>query len=88
MSLLKAVGIYAAAVALHIALSQFSPEITAFLYLATGFFMTRYVMRGLIEWHPNYNTLSNVVGAKLKMFAFWPVQMAILLVKLTFNRVL
>lgn len=88
MSLLKAGGIYAAAIGLHLALFQFAPEVTTFLYLATGFVMTRYVMRGLVEWHPNYNTLNNVVGAKLKMFALWPIQMAILLVKLAFNRLL
>ena len=50
--------------------------------------MTRIVMRGLIEWHPNYNTLHNVVSAKLSMFVLWPIQMPALLFKLMVNKVM
>lgn len=88
MTLLKATGIYAIAIGLHIAAFRIAPAGVAPLYLATGFVMTRIVMRGLIEWHPNYNTLDNVVGAKMKMFALWPIQMASLLVKLAFNKLM
>lgn len=53
-----------------------------------GIYMTRSVMRRLIEWHPNYSTLQNVAGAKLGMVFLWPLQMLNLLFKLTVNRVL
>ena len=66
MTLLKAAGIYSAAVLIHIALFKILPENllagVAWVYVASGFVMTRIVMRGLIEWHPNYNTLHNVVN--------------------------
>lgn len=58
------------------------------IYLASGFIMTRLVMRKLIEFHPVYNTVANVFSAKLWMFLLWPLQMGILLFKLTFNRVM
>ncbi len=55
------------------------------IYLVSGFVMTRFVMRGVIEFHPVYNTVQNVFSAKLWMFLLWPLQMGILLFKLTFN---
>lgn len=58
------------------------------IYLVSGFIMTRMVMRKLIEFHPVYNTVANVFSAKLWMFLLWPLQMGILLFKLTFNRVM
>jgi hypothetical protein len=88
MTLLKAVGIYAAAILLHIALFNLFPNGIVLAYLACGFVMTRIVMGGLIEWHPNFNTLDNVVGSKMSMFALWPIQMPTLLLKLIFNKVM
>lgn len=92
MTLLKAAGIYSAAVLIHIALFKILPENllagVAWVYVASGFVMTRIVMRGLIEWHPNYNTLHNVVSAKLSMFVLWPIQMPALLFKLMVNKVM
>lgn len=60
----------------------------AIMYLAIGIFMSRFVMRRLIEWHPNYNTLYNVVSAKIWMVLLWPVRMLMLLLQLTANKVL
>jgi len=57
-------------------------------YLVAGFVMTRYVMRGLVEFHPAYDTVANVFSAKIWMFLLWPVHMFILLFKLTVNRLL
>jgi hypothetical protein len=55
------------------------------IYLISGFVMTRFVMRGLIEFHPVYNTVANVFSAKIWMFLLWPIQMLVLLFKLTVN---
>ncbi len=88
MTLLKATAIYVAAILLHVFLIKVLPEGIVLAYLSCGFVMTRIVMRGLIEWHPNYNTLDNVVSAKMSMFALWPIQMPSLLFKLMFNKVM
>lgn len=58
------------------------------VYLGTGFVMTRIVYRRIVEFHPMYNTLSNVVSAKLWMFFAWPLNMFVLLVQLSINRIL
>ena len=60
----------------------------ALVYLGSGFVMTRFVMRGLIEFHPMYNTVANVFSAKIWMFLLWPIQMLVLLFKLTVNSAL
>lgn len=92
MTLLKATAYYAAAILIHIVLFKVLPERllsgVAWVYVISGFVMTRVVMRGLIEWHPNYNTLHNVVSAKLSMFVLWPIQMPALLFKLMVNKVM
>ena len=89
MTLLKACGYFAAAIGIHIVWIKIWPDATVLLpYFVSGFVMSRIVMRGLIEWHPTYNTLENVVSDKLKMFALWPLQMPMLLLKLMFNKVL
>ena len=55
------------------------------IYLVIGFIMTRFVMRGVMEFHPVYNTVANVFSAKIWMFLLWPLSMGILLFKLTIN---
>jgi hypothetical protein len=55
------------------------------IYLVIGFIMTRIVMRGIMEFHPAYNTVANVFSAKIWMFLLWPLSMGILLFKLTIN---
>ena len=57
-------------------------------YMATGFVMTSWVMRRISDFHPMYNTLSNVVAQKVLMFVAWPLRMFLLLMQLTVNRVL
>lgn len=88
MTLLKATAIYAGAILLHVVLFYILLDAVAFAYLACGFVMTRVVMRGLIEWHPNFNTLDNVFSAKMSMFVLWPIQMPSLLFKLMVNKVM
>lgn len=54
---------------------QSFPGIIAFVgYLVLGFLLNRVVLRGLIEWHPMYNTLENVASAKLGMAVLWPLK--------------
>ena len=55
------------------------------IYLIIGFIMTRFVMRGVMEFHPVYSTVTNVFSAKIWMFLLWPLSMGILLFKLTIN---
>lgn len=57
-------------------------------YFAAGVYLNRVVLRRLIEWHPMYATLDNVVGAKLKMFFFWPISYLALFIQLVINEVL
>jgi hypothetical protein len=52
------------------------------LYLVAGFIMNRLVLRGLIKWHPMYNTIENVSRGKLGMLFGWPVQYPVLFFKL------
>lgn len=88
MTLTKALAIYIAAILLHLIIFSLAPIAIFFTYPIAGFLMTRVVLRGLIEWHPNYNTLDNVVHAKMRMFMFWPIQMGSLLFKLMINKVM
>ena len=58
------------------------------VYFAAGFVMTRYVMRGIMDFHPVYNTIGNVFSAKVSMFLLWPLSMLLLLFKLSVNAAL
>ena len=81
--------IYLGALALWIAAVALSwGSIAALIYFIAGFVMTRVVMRSLIEFHPMHNTVANVFSAKVWMFLLWPIQMLVLLLKLSVNKVL
>lgn len=95
MSLRKSIGIYTAFLATFILLVKLAisttwfPGIIAFFaYLAFGFLLNRIVLRGLIEWHPMYNTIENISSAKLSSFFLWPISYASLLFRLAVNKVL
>ncbi len=61
----------------------------AFLfYIGAGFYLSRAVLRKIIEWHPMYNTLYNVTSDKLKFFFLWPITYFFLFVRLGINKVL
>lgn len=77
----KAIGIYSAMLIAEIVLitlaakTSWFPGIIAFIaYFIFGFMLNRVVLRGLIEWHPTYNTLENVSSAKLGMMGLWPIR--------------
>lgn len=59
-----------------------------FVWPIIGIYMSRSVMRRLVEWHPTYNTLQNAFSTKMRMVFFWPWDMLVLLFKLSINRVL
>jgi hypothetical protein len=89
MTLGKAIGIYAGLLIgffilckLSLTLSWFSGAIPFFAYFVCGFVMNRVVLRGLIEWHPVYNTIENVSSAKLNSLIFWPFAYPVLFFKL------
>lgn len=89
MTVGKGVGIYAALlvgfivlVKLAGAVSWFSGTIPFFAYFVFGFIMNRLVLRGLIEWHPVYNTIENVSSSKLRSLIFWPISYPALFFKL------
>jgi hypothetical protein len=80
MTLGKGVGIYTmflvgmvVLVSLASALSWFSGVIPFCTYFVFGYLMNRLVLRGLVEWHPVYNTLENVSRSKLRSLIFWPL---------------
>lgn len=67
------------------------PDLTALLILAyplIGLYLSRAVLRRVVEWHPNYNTLVAVTSGKLKFFLFWPVAYAVLFFRLGVDKVL
>lgn len=89
LTLLQGWGFYAGAcLGISLLIMLKSAPIGVLGYLAIGVFMSRFVMRRLVEWHPQYNTLNNVVGAKVWMVVLWPVRMLFLLVQLSVNHVL
>ncbi len=51
-------------------------------YFVIGFVLNRVVLRGLIQWHPVYNTVENVSKGKLGMLLVWPIRYPTLLLKL------
>lgn len=88
MGLMTAVGLYLACMGIFGALLSTAPHFAFFFYFGAGIFMSRGVMRRLIQWHPVYDTLYNVTSAKLTMVAMWPLSMLSLLFRLTVNKVL
>lgn len=63
------------------------PEIIPFVaYFVFGFILNRIVLRGLVSWHPVYNTLANVSKAKLGAFLLWPLSYFILFIKMAINK--
>jgi len=95
VSLRQAIAIYSGFLVALIVLWRLAVVTTWFpgvivivAYLAFGFLLNRMVLRGLIEWHPVYNTLDNVASSKLKLFIFWPLSYAMLFFQLAVNKVL
>ena len=89
MTLGKAIGIYVGLlIGLVILIKMagaflwFPGAIPVIAYFVFGFVMNRVVLRGLIEWHPVYNTINNVSSAKLSSLIFWPFSYPVLFFKL------
>jgi hypothetical protein len=89
MTVGKGIGIYIALVVgmfvlikLAIGFPWFSGAIPFCAYFVFGFIMNRLVLRGLVEWHPTYNTVENVSGSKLRSLMFWPLSYPALFFKL------
>lgn len=57
-------------------------------YICAGIALSRIVLRRIIDWHPNYNTLYNVTSAKLKFFFLWPTSYFFLFIRLGINKLL
>ncbi len=88
MSVWQAWAWYLGCIAFFAIVIQLSGLFAFNVYFVIGFFMSRFVMRRLVEWHPHYNTLHNVVSAKIWMFLLWPLNMLVLLLKFSLNSVL
>lgn len=93
MTVGKGVGLYALLLAGLVVLAMiasnvtwFSAAIPFFAYFVFGFIMNRVVLRGLIEWHPVYNTVENVSSSKLRSLIFWPIAYPALFFKLSVVR--
>ena len=92
MSILTGIGIYLAALLVLVGEVSLLPNSngspTIILYLVFGLVMNRIVLRGLISYHPNYDTLENVSSHKLKYFLFWPFAYPFLFLRLCVERIL
>jgi hypothetical protein len=102
ISLPQALGIYAAClvVALFVltpALVLFGHQVAPqrpgmlillflLLHLGIGVFLSRKVLRNLIEWHPFLATLETVANAKIGMVIFWPIRYPVLFVKIAASK--
>ncbi|WP_250528630.1 hypothetical protein [Caballeronia sp. ATUFL_F1_KS4A] len=89
----KGMGIYAVCLVILMVMINLcsharivSPFMAILGYLILGFVLNRIVLRGLIEWHPVYNTLSNVSRAKLGMLLFWPLRYPIMFFQLLVSK--
>lgn len=58
------------------------------VYIVAGFVLTRLVTRRLVVMHPIYDTIANEFSMKFRLFIFWPLQMLLLLLKMSINRML
>lgn len=88
LTLVQGWGYYGASWLGLVTLIWLAPTAGVLGYLAIGVFMSRFVMRRLVQWHPQYNTLHNVVSAKFWMVLLWPWRMLVLLVQLSANHLL
>jgi hypothetical protein len=68
--------------------SDLFSSLALIVYFACGIYLNRAVLRRVIEWHPMYNTLDNVISGKLWYFAAWPFTYALLFVKLGIDKTL
>lgn len=91
MSLRIAILHYTACLAIFIAVCMVPkpfPNVAFFLYPAIGVYLSRKVLRELIEWHPMHDTLANVANAKLSGVIFWPISYLFLFLQLGINKIL
>lgn len=58
------------------------------LYFAVGVYLTKVYLPQLIEFHPVWNTIDNLVGVKIRAILLWPLFYLILLMKLGFLHVM
>lgn len=93
MTTRKAVAIYTGCLAVMLALILMAAKIQSFpgaiafvAYFILGMVLNRVVLRGIIEWHPVYNTLENVSTAKLSMLGLWPIRYPGLFFKLLVSK--
>lgn len=75
-------GAFIFAVVLTVTVSSFFLNLAVFGYFVIGAYLSRTVLRRIIEWHPMYNTLDNVFSEKIWMFMFWPIKYFTLFIKL------
>lgn len=54
------------------------------IYFIVGIYLTKVYLPELIEFHPVWNTIDNLVSVKLRAIFLWPVFYLILLIKLGF----
>lgn len=57
-------------------------------WLALGAWLNRNVLVRLVIWHPVYDTLAQVTADKVRFFLFWPITYAVLLLRLTIDRLI
>ena len=63
-------------------------DLSAAGYLLAGVYLNRRVLRRLIAWHPQFDTVQNVSSAKLSALLLWPVVYPVLMFKLVVMKML
>lgn len=58
------------------------------LYLAQGILLSHLVLRRLVRWHANWDTLPRVSRGKLTTALFWPLSYPLLLTRATIDIIL
>jgi len=64
------------------------PDLHLVSYFVVGVYLNRRVLRRLVVWHPNFDTVQNVSSSKLAAFLFWPLTYPVLFFKLAVVKVL
>jgi len=57
-------------------------------WLLSGAWLSRTVLRRLVEWHPVYNTLETVSNIKLRLLITWPITYPGLYLRILIDRYL
>jgi fatty acid desaturase len=62
--------------------------ITFVYYIVAGIYLSKAVLKNLIDWHPVNRTIDNESSTKLGFLLLWPIRYLVLFMKLGVTKVL